>query len=103
MCKNELFVLMYCVPMIPTEELFQIFIFYGPPMLRIFFRGKFRYFIYHIREKIFQKYIAPFEQCPPLKRFTLGQHKSDNNSRMIQLTDLFCVLFTMVQQTFDYN
>jgi hypothetical protein len=32
-------------------------------------------------------------QCPPLNRITLGQHKSDNNNRMIQLTDVFCVLF----------
>jgi len=33
-------------------------------------------------------------QCPPLNRITLGQHKSDNYNRMIQLTDLFCVLLT---------
>ena len=32
-------------------------------------------------------------QCPPLNRITLGQHKSDYNNRMIQLTDVFCVLF----------
>ncbi len=33
-------------------------------------------------------------QCPclPLNRITFGQHKSDNNNRMIQLTDVFCVL-----------
>ncbi len=31
-------------------------------------------------------------QCPPLNRITLGQHKSDNNNRMIQLTDVICVL-----------
>jgi len=31
-------------------------------------------------------------QCPPLNRITLGLHKSDNNNRMIQLTDVFCVL-----------
>ncbi len=31
-------------------------------------------------------------QCPPLNRITLGQHKSDNNYRMIQLTDEFYVL-----------
>ncbi len=30
-------------------------------------------------------------QCPPLNRITLGQHKSDNNNRMIQLTDVFYV------------
>jgi hypothetical protein len=28
-------------------------------------------------------------QCPPLNRITLGQHKSDNNNQMIQLTDGF--------------
>ncbi len=28
-------------------------------------------------------------QCPPLNRITLGKHKSDNNNRMIQLTDVF--------------
>ena len=28
MYKNELFILIYCVPMIPTGELFQIFFFY---------------------------------------------------------------------------
>ncbi len=31
-------------------------------------------------------------QCPPLNRITFGQHKSDNNNRMIQLTDVICVL-----------
>jgi len=31
-------------------------------------------------------------QCPQLNRITLGQRKSDNNNRMIQLTDVFCVL-----------
>jgi len=31
-------------------------------------------------------------QCPPLNRITLGSLKSDNNNRMIQLTDVFCVL-----------
>ena len=30
-------------------------------------------------------------QCPPLNRITLGQYKSDNNHRMIQFTDVFCV------------
>jgi len=28
-------------------------------------------------------------QCPPLNRITLEQHKSDNNNRMIQLTEVF--------------
>ena len=32
-------------------------------------------------------------QCPSLNRITLGHHKSENNNRMIQLTDVFCVLF----------
>ncbi len=32
-------------------------------------------------------------KCPPLSRITLGRHKSDNNNRMIQLTDVFCALF----------
>ena len=32
-------------------------------------------------------------QCPPLNRITLGQHKSDNNNLMTQLTNVFCVLF----------
>ncbi len=31
-------------------------------------------------------------QCPPLNRITLGQRKSDNNNRMIQLTNVFWVL-----------
>ncbi len=31
-------------------------------------------------------------QCPSLNRITLSQHRSDNNNRMIQLTDAFCVL-----------
>ena len=40
------------------------------------------------------KNLASFEvQCPPLNRITLGQHISDNNNRMIQLIDVFCVLF----------
>ncbi len=33
-------------------------------------------------------------QCPPLNRITLGQHESDNNNRMIQLTDVICVLLS---------
>jgi hypothetical protein len=28
----------------------------------------------------------------PLNRITMGQHKNDNNNRMIQLTDEFYVL-----------
>jgi hypothetical protein len=37
-------------------------------------------------------------QCPPLNRITLGQHESndsesDDNNRMIQLTEDFCALF----------
>ncbi len=31
-------------------------------------------------------------QCPPLNRINLGQRKSDNNNRMFQLTDVFCLL-----------
>jgi hypothetical protein len=31
-------------------------------------------------------------QSPPLNRITLGQHTNDNNNRMIQLTDVFCVM-----------
>ncbi len=40
-------------------------------------------------------------QCPPLNRITLGQHKSDKNNRMIQLTDVVCVLlrYTTVKNT----
>ncbi len=30
---------------------------------------------------------------PPLNWITLSQHASDNNNRMIQLTDVFCALF----------
>jgi hypothetical protein len=32
-------------------------------------------------------------QCPPLNGITLGRHRRDNNDRMIQLTDVFCVVF----------
>ncbi len=28
-----------------------------------------------------------------INRITFGQHKSDNNNRLIQLTDVFCILF----------
>jgi len=31
-------------------------------------------------------------QCPTLNRITFGQHKSDNNDGMIQLTKVFCEL-----------
>ncbi len=38
---------------------------------------------------------------------TLGQHKSDNNNQMIQLTDVFCVLtigiYTIGLAIFDYK
>jgi hypothetical protein len=37
-------------------------------------------------------------QCPPSNRITFGQHKSDNNNRMIRLTDVFCVLFNRLIQ-----
>ncbi len=30
--------------------------------------------------------------CPYINMITSGQHKSDNNNRMIQLTDAFCAL-----------
>ena len=30
--------------------------------------------------------------CSSLNRINFGQHKSDNNNPMIQLTDAFCVL-----------
>ncbi len=40
-------------------------------------------------------------QCPPLNRITLGRHESDNNNRMIQLTDVFCVLFIYIWAIFD--
>ena len=44
-------------------------------------------------------------QCLPLNRITLGQHKSDNNNRMIQLTEVFCVLvrYIMGPAVSDYN
>ena len=32
-------------------------------------------------------------QCPQRNRITLCQLKSDNNNRIIQLTDVFCVLY----------
>jgi hypothetical protein len=32
------------------------------------------------------------QQCPPLNGITLGQHRTDSNNRMIQLTELFFVL-----------
>ncbi len=41
---------------------------------------------------IFQNNAATEIQCPPLNRITLGYHKSDNNNRMIQLSNGFCVL-----------
>ena len=31
--------------------------------------------------------------CPQFNRITLGQHESDNNDRIIQLLDVFCLLF----------
>jgi hypothetical protein len=38
---------------------------------------------------------------------SLGQHKSDNNNRMIQLTDVFCALtigiYTIGLAIFDYK
>ncbi len=38
-------------------------------------------------------YVSDFKvQCPPLNRIALGQHESDNNNQMIQLTDVFCAL-----------
>jgi hypothetical protein len=47
-----------------------------------------------------QKYLQL--QCPPLISFTLGRHKSDNNNQMIQLIDVFCVLYITGQAIFDY-
>ena len=43
-------------------------------------------------------------QCPPLNTITLSQLKSENNNRMIQLTDVFCVLFSYMGPIIsDYN
>ncbi len=45
--------------------------------------------------EILNKHICDTEfqiQCPPLNRITLGQHKSDNNNRKIQLSYVFCLL-----------
>ncbi len=44
-------------------------------------------------------------QCLPLNRIILGQHKSDNTNRMIQLTNVFCVLFRYITGLVvsDYN
>jgi hypothetical protein len=33
---------------------------------------------------------------PPLNSITFGQHKIENNNRMIQLTDVFCELFSIL-------
>ena len=57
---------------------------------------------YWMREACYVTYKV---QCPPLNRITLGQHKSDNNNRMIQLTDVFCVLFRYIMGSplSDYN
>ncbi len=40
MYKNELFILMYCAPMIPTGEFFQFFIFYDEWWTPDFLSGK---------------------------------------------------------------
>ncbi len=55
--------------------------------------------------RFIKKKITFLIQCPPLNRITLGQHKSDNNNRMIQLTDVFCVLFRYITGSVvcDYN
>ena len=43
-------------------------------------------------------------QCPPLNRITLGQHKSDNNNQLIQLTDVFVYCWgKMGPAVTDYN
>ena len=43
-------------------------------------------------------------QCPPLNRITLGQHKSDNNNWLIQLTDIFVYCWgKMGPAVSDYN
>jgi hypothetical protein len=43
-------------------------------------------------------------RCLFLNTITLGQHKSDNNNRIIQLTDTFCeVLNYDGPEIFDYN
>jgi hypothetical protein len=39
----------------------------------------------------FQRYLINL-QCLPLNIITLGQHQSDNNNRMIQISDVFFVL-----------
>ena len=43
-------------------------------------------------------------QCPPLNMITLGQHKSDNHDKMIQLTNVFCICLGAIGPViFDYN
>ena len=43
-------------------------------------------------------FLAMLLQCPPLYRITLGQHKSDNNSQMIQLTDVLSVMLRGIME-----
>ncbi len=43
-------------------------------------------------------------QCPPLNRITLGRHRSNNNNRMIQCTDVCYTLFYITGPAiFYYN
>jgi hypothetical protein len=46
-----------------------------------------------LSDPIFDHLMLLVIQCPPLNVITAGRHKSDNNNRMIQLTDVFCELF----------
>ena len=42
--------------------------------------------------------------CPPLNRITLGQPKSDNNNRLIRLTNVFVYCLDKVEtETSEYN
>ena len=43
---------------------------------------------------LINNYFPPLEQ-PALNIVTLVHHESENNNRIIQLTDAFCVLFTV--------
>ncbi len=47
----------------------------------------------NLPERIYRELQGLPVQCSPLNGITLGRRKSDNNNRMIQLTDVFCALF----------
>ncbi len=73
MYKNKLFILMYCIPMIPTGKHFQFFIFYALHQTRRNFCGKFIFHVELQRKKLIKCSTTLVVHAQAESRYTLNE------------------------------